>query len=313
MKCQYSRTILVLPVAVLMGCTSALAGKSTGSFEQALAVDTPVQIDVRTGSGSISVQQGQADQVEVFGTIVVNRGAGLFSHSTEDAEELIRQVKANPPVQYADGRLRIGHIENPKLRKNVSLSYRITVPFDTQIRSHTGSGSQDLAGISGPADASTGSGDLTFTDISGAVEARTGSGSIRAEGISGDFMANTGSGGVRLDQAGPGDVDARSGSGQIVLRGINGALRADSGSGGIEVEGRQTGPWELDTGSGSVRISLPGDAAFELDAESNSGDIDIDHPITVQGMISEDRLKGEVRGGGALLRVRTGSGDIRIK
>ena len=84
MKSQYSRKILVLPVALLVGCTSALAGKSTGSFEQALAVDTPVQIDVRTGSGSISVQQGQADQVEVFGTIVVNRGAALFSHRVGD-------------------------------------------------------------------------------------------------------------------------------------------------------------------------------------------------------------------------------------
>ena len=109
------------------------------------------------------------------------------------------------------------------------------------------------------------------------------------------------------------DVVARTGSGGLDLRGVNGALRADSGSGGIKVEGTQAGPWELDSGSGSIRISLPGDAAFELDAASSSGDIDVDHPVTVQGKFSEDRIKGQVRGGGAMLHVRSGSGDIRIR
>jgi DUF4097 and DUF4098 domain-containing protein YvlB len=311
MKILLSSRALVLSVVLLTGCTNAVAGRAKGSFEQTLTVDTPIQLDVKTGSGSITVRNGQADQVEVVGTIVVGRG--FLGRSTEEAKEIVRQIEANPPVRYSEGRLRVGHIEDRKLRNNVSVSYEITVPVETQIRSHTGSGSQDLIGISGPVEASTGSGDLTFRDIGGAVEARTGSGSIRADGIGGAFKAKTGSGSVRLVQNGPGDVIARSGSGSIDLKGIDGALRADAGSGGIKVEGRQAGPWELDTGSGSIRIRLPKDASFELDAESNSGDIDINHPITVQGRINEDHLKGQVRGGGSLLHVRTGSGDIRIK
>jgi DUF4097 and DUF4098 domain-containing protein YvlB len=311
MKILLNSRALVLSVVLLTGCTNAVAGRAKGSFEQTLTVDTPIQLEVKTGSGSITVRNGQADQVEVVGTIVVGRG--FLGHSTEEAEEIVRQIEANPPVRYSEGRLRVGHIEDRKLRNNVSVSYEITVPVETQIRSHTGSGSQDLIGISGPVEASTGSGDLTFRDIGGAVEARTGSGSIRADGIGGAFKAKTGSGSVRLVQNGPGDVIARSGSGSIDLKGIDGALLADAGSGGIKVEGRQAGPWELDTGSGSIRIRLPEDASFELDAESNSGDIDINHPITVQGRINEDHLKGQVRGGGSLLHVRTGSGDIRIK
>jgi len=35
---------------------------------------------------------------------------------------------------------------------------------------------------------------------------------------------------------------------------------------------------------------LPEDAAFELDAESGSGGINIEHPLTVQGKISKRHL-----------------------
>ena len=311
MKVVLISRVLMLSVVLLMGCTNAMAGRAKGSFEQSLAVDGPIQLDVRTGSGSITVRNGPADQVEVVGTIVA--GKGLWGRGTEEAEAIVRQIEAEPPVQFSDGRLRVGPIENRAHRNNVSVSYKITVPFETQVKSHTGSGSQDLIGISGPAEASTGSGDLLLTNIGGAVEARTGSGSIHAEGIGGAFKAKTGSGSVRLTQNAPGDVVATSGSGSIVLRGIDGALRADAGSGSIKVEGRQAGRWELDTGSGSIRIHLPEDASFELDAESNSGNIDINHPLTVKGKISDDHLKGQVRGGGPLLNVRSGSGNIRIR
>jgi hypothetical protein len=311
MKILLGCKTLALSALLLTGCTNALAGKSKGSFEQTLAIDTPIQLDVRTGSGSITIQNGQAGRIEIVGTIVVWRD--LFRRSTEEAEEMIRLFEADPPVEYSDGRLRVGHIKDRQFRNNVSVSYKITVPFETQVKSHTGSGSQEIIGIRGPAEVSTGSGDLTLTDIGGAVEARSGSGSIRADGIGGDFKANTGSGSVRLIQNAPGNVVASSGSGNIELSGIDGALRADTGSGRIKVEGKQDGPWELDTGSGSIQIRLPEDASFELDAVSHSGDIDINHPITVQGKITEDRLRGHVRGGDSLLHVRTGSGDIRIK
>jgi hypothetical protein len=311
MNTRLSSSTLILSMALLMGCANAMAGKARGTFEHTVSVATPIELDVRTGSGSIVVEQGQPGQVAVVGKIYV--GKGFRSRSTEEAEEIVRQIQAEPPVTLSDGRLRVGDMKGQRLPKNVSVSYTITVPFETQIRSKTGSGSQRVTGISGPADASTGSGDLTLTDIAGAVEARTGSGSIDAEGIGGDFKGKTGSGSVRLTQSAPGDVVARSGSGSIDLRGVQGSLRADAGSGGIRVEGRQAGPWELDTGSGSIRIRLPENASFELDAESSSGDIDVDHAITVQGKISEDHLKGQVGDGGSLLHVRTGSGDIRIR
>ena len=69
----------------------------------------------------------------------------------------------------------------------------------------------------------------------------------------------------------------------------------------------------MSTGSGSIRVSLPSDAAFDLKAKSNSGGIEIDHPLTVEGKISKRQVSGQVRGGGPLLEVDTGSGGITIR
>jgi hypothetical protein len=89
-------------------------------------------------------------------------------------------------------------------------------------------------------------------------------------------------------------------------------LNADTGSGGIRAEGVMEGGWDLNSSSGTVVVRLPSDAQFELDAYSSSGSIESDHQITVHGL-TKRQLKGQVRGGGPLLKIRTSSGSIRIK
>ena len=121
-----------------------------------------------------------------------------------------------------------------------------------------------------------------------------------------------GSGGIYLAQSAPGDIKVSTGSGGIELHNIDGALHARAGSGRVRVNGVQNGTWDIDTGSGSISVDLPDDAAFQLDAESSSGSIVIDHPVTVQGKISKRHLRGDVRGGGDLLKLDTGSGGITV-
>jgi DUF4097 and DUF4098 domain-containing protein YvlB len=67
------------------------------------------------------------------------------------------------------------------------------------------------------------------------------------------------------------------------------------------------------TASGDVVLTLPGTAAFTLDARSTSGRIDTKTPVTVQGDLPRGTLRGEVRGGGPLVSVSTNSGDITIR
>jgi hypothetical protein len=307
----------------LLMCGALLAGfwpveahaAATGSFQQTISIDEAVLLDVSTGSGAINIRAGARGQVEIIGHIKVRRGSffGLFKTSSDEMQEFVDRFESEPPVILEDGRLKVGHVRDNRYGRNTSISYEIVVPVDTRVKSHTGSGSQEISGVSGPVEVGTGSGSLKLTDVGGAVSARSGSGSIIAEGIAGSFEAHSGSGKVRLTQAAPGDVVVTTGSGSTELHSVVGALRVKAGSGRIIVDGQQTGTWNIDTGSGSVRVSLPVDAAFELDAESGSGGIEIEHPLTMQGRISKRHLRGNVRGGGELLAIDTGSGSIRIE
>ena len=130
--------------------------------------------------------------------------------------------------------------------------------------------------------------------------------------MAGAFDASTGSGKITMSQTAPADVKVSTGSGGSELTNVVGAVRANAGSGRITVQGRMEGDWELDSGSGGIHVTLPEDAAFDLDAESSSGGIDIDHPLTVQGRISKRHITGNVRGGGPLLKIDTGSGGVRV-
>jgi len=297
-----------------------------GRFERTLSVSGAVDLNVRTGSGSVTVTTGSGSQVQVVGKIKVRRGR------LSDAEALVKEIESNPPIEQTGNTIRIGHTDDRdrEWRRNVTISYEIVTPKTTRLAAGTGSGSISVTDIDGPLDATTGSGSITAGNIgaevnastgSGGIQigsakgtftASTGSGSIRATGVAGAISASTGSGSVYLEQVAAGDVKVGTGSGGIEAHGVKGRLRVRTGSGTIKADGNPTGEWTLHTSSGSIYVRLPGDAAFELAAETSSGRINSAHPVTVTGTISPRKMRGTVRGGGFLLDVSTSSGSIHI-
>ena len=95
--------------------------------------------------------------------------------------------------------IKIGKIEDPELRRHVSISYDITAPSTTRIAANTGSGAIDIQGFQGRFSADTGSGDVTLRDITGEVRSHTGSGRIEAQNVGAPFVASTGSGDMDVD------------------------------------------------------------------------------------------------------------------
>jgi DUF4097 and DUF4098 domain-containing protein YvlB len=157
---------------------------------------------------------------------------------------------------------------------------------------------------------------VRLSNLTGEIRLQTGSGNIKDHEISGPIRGGAGSGDIEVEESGSGDIDLHTGSGNINVRGIQGGFHAEAGSGDITAEGTQSGRWEIRTGSGNVHIGLPGNAAFDADISTSSGTIEVNSPLemTVQGRVQETRkqIHGKVRGGGPLLSVRTGSGDIRV-
>jgi hypothetical protein len=252
-------------------------GGVEGSFDRTLNVSGTIDIDVSTGSGSINIRQGSTNRVEIHGRIRANDG---WFRSSRDTEDVVRRLESNPPIEQSGQSIRIGQSPGGfnDWQQNVSISYDIVVPGQSNVRSHSGSGSQTLEGITGRVDVGTGSGSIRLRDIRG-------------------------------------DLDATAGSGSITLTGFRGGLYMRTGSGGMRIQGEQTGRWDLQTGSGGIDIDLPSNASFELSAHTGSGGVDVDFPMTVQGRLDSRRhdVSGKVGGGGNLLTARTGSGHIRIE
>jgi DUF4097 and DUF4098 domain-containing protein YvlB len=284
------------------------AASVDGSFERTYSVTGAVDLEVENHSGDISIHPGPAGSVTVRGKIHVNEHWFRGDHRND-----VDNIEKDPPIRQSGNNIRIDYLSS----HDISVDYEITAPADTTLSTHDGSGNQELEGLRGTIDLEAGSGDLRLRDIvSSRVSLHDGSGDIVAQEISGPLTAEAGSGDVRVEEKGEGDVRIRTGSGEIDVRGVRGALRVESGSGDTDISGANTGPWDVRTGSGNVDLTLPAEAAFDLDATTGSGSVMTDRSIsmTVQGDLrkSQHTIRGKVAGGGPLLRVQTGSGDIRI-
>lgn len=316
----------ILASTLLLLCASLSARADTeGHFDRTLTVTGPVSLDVQTGSGDVAVHPGAAGTVQIHATI---RASGW--HMGGEVEQRIHQIETNPPVEQNGNTIRIGHAQDRDLYRNISISYDLTVPARTSLRSASGSGDERIEGIDGTADATSGSGNLQLTDIGaetharsgsgdidlasirGSVKATTGSGTIHATGIAGGFTGSSGSGDVRVEQSAAGDVQIGTGSGTVELRGANGAVRIETGSGHITAQGQPKGNWTLRTGSGDIDVAFPATAGYNLSAHTGFGNIHTTAEMTVQGNVGGHEVHAQVHGGGALVELSTSSGSIHI-
>jgi hypothetical protein len=282
----------LVSAALLLGgllVVPAIASASEANFDRTLTVSGNVSLYVSTGSGYVHISPGSDNQIHIVGHVKSNNN--WFGGSADDR---VKQIAANPPIQQSGNEVHVGKTDNNDWLHNISIDYEITTPRGSNVN------------------AGSGSGDLQVSGISGGLKASTGSGSIDANGIGGAVALDTGSGDIKAELNNPSSTKAQTGSGSIRINGVVGGLKAGTGSGDIEVQGQPTSDWKLETGSGSVTLAV-GSAHFSLDASTGSGTVHSDPPITTHGSLEKHHIMGDVNGGGPMVRVETGSGDVRIK
>lgn len=255
---------------------------TAATFDRNLTFSGKLDLSVATGSGSITLKRGPANQIHIHGIIRVNENG-------DPAQA--QQIAANPPIQQEGNAIQIGgHQEN---LHNLSISYEIEAPADTELK------------------AATGSGNITDTGVGQDAKLGTGSGNIVATGIEGDFRAQTGTGNIAIEDTSAGNARAQTGSGTIDLKGVHGSLEAQTGSGGIKASGTPSSPWKLQTGSGSIELAT-GNAPINLDAFTGSGRISTGPQAVMQTSADKHHMRAQLNGGGPEVRVQTGSGSIRV-
>ena len=326
------RLVRVTLAVTIAGLVPVHAGaqRAQGSFERTLTVGSSPDVEISAGAGGIEIRSGSTNRVEVRGLIRAGDWNRWFGGDVTSAEERVRRVEANPPVEQSGNRVRIGYFRSGDWPRGVSITFTVVVPAGSNVIARTGSGRQQIDAISGSVESHSGSGSLMLKDLGSSVRASTGSGAITVDGVRGEFHASSGSGSIRgrgitgaitartssggidVEQTGNGRVDVSSSSGTVQVRGVRGGLQASTSSGGLIVQGELANDWRLSASSGSIRINLPRNQGFDLDANTGSGAINVDFPVTVTGTVGRRSLKGPAQGGGPLLHVRTSSGGISI-
>ena len=316
---QFTFAAALLAVTAASGC---FVPAEHGSFDKTLTVDGHTRLELKNGSGHVTIRAGNDGQVRVHGDFTI-WGMG-YDSARREADDLV----AHPPVEQSSNTVRIGFDMERYVR--ASIEYIVYVPADTDARVTVGSGAIDLNDIKGPAELQSGSGRIRAAGIGDRVRVITGSGGIELEGVAGEatltagsgsisfargsggVTAQTGSGHVTIDHSG-GRTNVRAGSGSIDIDGATADTRATTGSGRLRVNGNPAAGayWDLDTRSGSVTLELPSDASFRLSAQSRSGSIHTNFPISIEEN-SRRTLRGRIGDGSARVEVSTGSGSITI-
>src|SRR5271156_773551 len=294
-------------LVALSMCLPAVGLAAERSFDRTLSVNGPVTLHVSTGSGYIHVSPGSDNQVHIVGH--VKSSNSWWGGSSDDA---VAKVAANPPIDQAGNIIRVGDDHGGDWARHVSIDYEITTPANTMLVAESGSGDLQLSNMNGTVKGHTGSGSIHADKLGAGSRLETGSGTIDASNLMGSTTLQTGSGEIHAQLGSAGDVVAGTGSGDIKLENVQGAVKAETGSGSLEISGQPTAPWKLETGSGEISLRLGNNAHFTLDAETGSGSVKSDPPLTMttHGSIDKHHVSGTVNGGGPTIKAETGSGDI---
>ncbi len=293
-------------------------------FHQTLSVTSaePLTIDVDISNGDLQILYSRDGEVSITG-MAQNTGVARLDDG---------YFKAVLKIELNGNHLTVSHTPNPAYPEpGVGVSYRLDVPYRTQVTSRVDHGNQTISGIMGPVVAVTRKGEIKASYISKGlkatadignldiqvigehVEAKTGTGKISCERLPQGVEAEAGNGDITLMVVGPSVAVVRQGSGRIEVGGARDSLVASTNGGDLSVKAIPHSDWRLQSVSGNIHLELPPVAKFDLDAEADSGTLQVDR----EGMAMLDSTTRDFHqksnGGGTRIAVHTVSGIISIQ
>jgi DUF4097 and DUF4098 domain-containing protein YvlB len=312
--------VLFSAIFVLAGCYRGPA--VSGTFDRSYSVTGPVRLELANASGDVDITGSADGKVHVHGEV---RASG-FGHDTP--RERLDETVSNPPIEQRGDTIRIGK-EFSRMH-NVSITYTIQVPRDTEVSTTVASGAQIIRGVRGPvkvqsasgsvrvekierdAQLTTASGSVSATDIGSEIHVTSASGSVAVSNAKGNVIVNAMSGVIRIAKPG-GRIEADTASGDVEIQGAANDVKAHAASGRVSVQGNPGADsyWELKTVSGAVQLGVPASANLHLSAEAVSGEIRTDIPIVVEEQ-GKHSLRAHIGNGGGRVDVHTVSGEIHL-
>ena len=262
-------------------------------------------LDVSNIAGEVRVTAGAADAI-----VVESERRG---RSTGDDVRLeMRQVGNRVVVRVTGAR---------SSRTSSTIDITVTAPRDAAVAARSVSGGVVVTGLDGEARLETVSGNVEVTRAPNVTLAKTVSGTVtvRDSASAGTMTLGTVSGSVVGTGLKARAIEATTVSGTVQLERVEAQrVLAKSVSGGVEFAGPVAagGSFEFTSHSGDVRLRLPAGSSFDLSADTFSGRLSSDFPVTLRSTRgargAAQTLRGVAGDGAAQLLVRSFSGSVTI-
>jgi len=310
------------------GIVSALQGLGEGQAEESseLPMVSGERLELRNAWGDIRLSRSEDDRLRVKARKRV--WAATAADATREAEALSVQPRREGSTVYVGVR---------RVEGRVRVDMDVLVPDGVAVVLDVAKGDVRVEGLHGRVEVHVARGDVTLRDVDGDVHLDVKSGDIVAGVVRGKVSGRvlngdvdaTECGGVTLDIVNgdvslrqvAGDVDIEAKNGDIEVESVQGrSIRARALSGDVQVTVPilpDGGAINGETMSGDVEIRLPSDARATIDAATMSGEINCMLPLqdraADRGTLRRRTLRGVLNGPGAVITLRTASGDIEIR
>ncbi len=306
------------------------------SFKQEYKVKSPLKLKISTSGGNISTFQGNDSTIEV--SFIVKKRNQVLDVTLDQLKEI-----AELEINHNDTTLDI-EIKRFKERR-ISVGFMIKTPVKSSVNLRTSGGNIQVNGITGSHTISTSGGNIELEKITGNTDASTSGGNISIINSAADFNASTSGGNITMEHI-DGKLHVSTSGGNINASAIKHGLSAHTSGGNIDVTDTQ-GPIDVNTSGGSIGLkdisgqvkafTSGGDITANLiqlkerlDLETSGGSVDatipkgtgidldlsadqINTPLTnFTGLAKKDRIKGQMNGGGILVRLTTSGGSVTL-
>jgi DUF4097 and DUF4098 domain-containing protein YvlB len=296
--------------------------EQTDRISRRIRIGRDGRVSVANIAGDITVTGGSGDEVSIEAVKRTRGDRSELARVRIDIEERPGRVEVRTEYER-DWSDRSG---------NVSVDYTVTVPATAAVDVKSVSGSLKLSNVQGAVRAESVSGDVITSSTPRLEVAKTVSGDVSLSGVTtdGDLSATSVSGSVSAKGLKVRGLDLGSVSGNVTISDAAcDRVEGKTVSGNIEYAGSlvNAGRYNINSHSGTIRLLLTGSTGFELTANTFSGNVRSDLPVTLGGSSGsrdnsrDDRrrlgpgrsIRGTFGDGSASLTVRTFSGDIVIE
>lgn len=332
--------ILELAVAagIVMNTPEGFGGLVNFGFGPERRQELPVQtfnIDQQIANLVINNSAGRVviEGSDTATTVTVNATKIIYGFNDEGFSRLNYQITQNGNTINVTAEQPV----KPNIGFTGHVDIQITAPRNAYANIKTGSGDVRVNGLQNADQLynfETGSGNVTASTVQGSnLRVKTGSGDVRLDTLTGALNAETGSGNIILNGLQGQNSRLKTGSGDVRLENVTAALDAETNSGNIEVMSSNVTGLRMKTGSGNVRFNGQATISSDTQVSTGSGNVQLDFNnlgatpprfdiSTGSGSINfnvkgvsigqNDKHHLTTNNSGSMLRINTGSGDVRI-